>query len=396
MTLSLLCDILGGALALATLPGTLELIALTSASLFWKPAPPSDTPIPLNLAVVIPAHNEEATIPSCLESLMACDPGGHRFQPVVVADNCSDRTGLVASRMGARVLTRTDPERRGKGAALSHAFRLLLQEPFDAFIVVDADSRVDNNFISCLAGLFARGAMAVQCRYLPDATGRSLRSRLMNLALISFHVVRPRGRSMLGFSAGLFGNGFGLARGALLKVPYQAGSIAEDLEYHVSLVRHGIRVVFADATTAWSAFPQDENTATVQRSRWEGGRFRIMINSIPGLLRDCLRKKRAGTEALFDLLTLPLAFHVTLILLSAMAPPAPARGYAFVALGVVAFHVVSAIAIAGTRRDVMALLAAPPYIVWKLIKLPFILKTARKDARWVRTPRQNPREGKLL
>lgn len=392
MNLTGIWNISGAALALATLPGTLELLALTSASLFWKAAPVTDAPSPLNLAVVIPAHNEEKNIRPCLESLMACDSGENRFQPVVVADNCTDQTHRIASRMGARVITRNDPGKRGKGYALSFAFRILLNEPFDAFIVLDADSRVDNNFICCLAAIFKSGAKAVQCRYLPAETDQSLRGRLMNLALISFHVIRPRGRSRLGASAGIFGNGFGLSRHALLSVPYHPGSIAEDLEYHVSLVRHGLRVAFADATTVWSVFPEDEETATVQRSRWEGGRFRIMRSAIPDLLKDLLRGKRTGVEALFDLLTLPLAYHVILIVCSATAPSVLIRGYACAALGVVAFHVMSAIATAGTRKDAIALLAAPPYIIWKIIRLPFILKASRKHARWVRTPRRSPRK----
>lgn len=395
MVLTDIWNVSGTVLALATLPGTLELLALTSASLFWKAVPETDTPSSMNLAVVIPAHNEEKTIRPCLESLMACDPGENRFQPVVVADNCTDQTDRIAGRMGVRVITRTDSKLLGKGYALSFAFRILLDEPFDAFIVLDADSLVDNNFIRCLAAFFKSGADAVQCRYLPAAPDQSLRSRLMNLALISFHVIRPRGRSRLGFSAGLFGNGFGLSRRALLSMPYHPGSITEDLEYHVSLVRHGLRVAFADATTVWSVFPEDEETATVQRSRWEGGRFRIMRSAIPGLFKDLLRGKRGGMEALLDLITLPLAYHVILTVLAATAPSLPVRGYACAALVIVAFHVMSAIATVGTRKDAIALLAAPPYIVWKIIRLPFILNASRKHAGWVRTPRRNSRKETL-
>jgi hypothetical protein len=65
------------------------------------------------------------------------------------------------------------------------------------------------------------------------------------------------------------------------------------------------------------------------------------------------------------------------------------RSYAGFALGVVGFHIISAIVMAGTRHDAVALLSAPFYIIWKMFKLPFILKTAQKDARWIRTPRQS-------
>ena len=394
MNLTAAWDTLGFLLALATLPGSLELLTLTAAGLFWKPEPPLNFASALNLAVVIPSHNEEANIQSCLESLLACEFGGNRVQTVVVADNCTDRTAPIATRMGARVLNRNSADRRGKGFALSFAFEQLLKEPFDAFIILDADTLVEKNFIHCFADQFSRGAMAVQCRYLPADPGQSIRTGLMNLALIAFHVIRPRGRNRLGFSAGIFGNGFGLSRRALETTPYAPGSITEDLEYHISLVRNGHRVLFEDRTTVRSLFPEDETTASVQRSRWEGGRFRLMRSSIPILLKDLLRGKRPGLEALFDLTTLPLAFHVTLAILTALAFTGPVRGYACLALAVVCFHLISAIVAAGGWRDVAILLAAPGYMLWKIVRLPITFNASRKDAKWIRTPRQKRQKGK--
>lgn len=391
MNLSILWSVSGALIALAILPGTLELFFLTVASLFWKNAPAAETPSALNIAVVIPAHNEEHNIGPCIESLMACDSGTNRVQPVVVADNCTDDTAGKATVPGVHVLQRTDPEKQGKGHALSFAFIRLLKESFDAFIVLDADSLVEKNFILRFAALFHAGAMAVQCRYLPASTHHSLRARVMKIALLCFHIVRPRGRGRLGFSAGIFGNGFGLSREALELVPYHPSTIAEDLEYHISLTRKGVRVVFEDQTTVWSLFPGDESTATVQRSRWEGGRFRLMVNSIPALIGDLYRGKPSSLEALFDLLTLPLAFHVTLIVMAAIFSSGLFQGYAFWALGVVCFHVATAIIIAGNRKDIIALMVVPFYIIWKIIRLPIILKAAGKNTRWARTPRLKDR-----
>lgn len=395
MDVSVTWEAIGILLSLATLPGTIELFSLTAASIFWKSAPGKATSSGSNIAVVIPAHNEAAAIQECLGSLLACGVNPPRAHLIVIADNCTDQTSRKAAEMGARVMERTDPENRGKGHALSYTFRKLLAEPFDAFIVLDADSVVEKNFIDCFATLFSRGEDAVQCRYLPDAPDESSRSRLMNLALLAFHVIRPRGRAKLGFSSGIFGNGFGLSRHALETVPYHPGSIAEDLEYHISLVRHGVTVVFEDNTTVRTLFPHDESTASVQRSRWEGGRFRVMIGSVPYLIQDLFQGKSFCLEVLFDLLTLPLGYHVTLIVLSAVPPSVIGRIYASLAIGIVAFHVISAIVTAGSRQDLKALLIAPFYILWKIARLPLILKTSGKNATWVRTPRHEKRKVKI-
>ena len=388
MNMSVTWEVIGVFFALATLPGTLELFALTAASMFWKNTPTPEIPSSPNIAVVIPAHNEAATIQECLGSLQACRAETSRVQLIVVADNCTDQTVRKTTEMDARVLERNDPKNRGKGHALSYAFRKLLAEPFDAFIVLDADSVVETNFINRFSALFGNGANAVQCRYLPKAPDESLRSRLMNLALIAFHVIRPRGRAMLGFSSGIFGNGFGLSRHALEVVPYHPGSIAEDLEYHISLVRQGITVTFENNTTVRTLFPHDERTASIQRSRWEGGRFRVMADNVPNLVKEVFQGNRFCLEVLFDLLTLPLGYHVTLIALSAITPSAFGRIYACFAICVVGFHVISAIITAGSRQDFKALLVAPFYILWKIARLPLILKTTGKNATWVRTPRQ--------
>lgn len=61
------------------------------------------------ISVIIPAHNEESTIPcvvdACLEAAYQFDPAA---QVTVVADHCADRTAQLAEHAGATVLERWD------------------------------------------------------------------------------------------------------------------------------------------------------------------------------------------------------------------------------------------------------------------------------------------------
>src|SRR5712692_8125342 len=77
-------------------------------------------------AVVVPAHNEEQTIGPTLRSLLAIDYPRDRFEVVLVADNCTDRTARAGRRSGVRVLERHDSSSRGKGYALRWCFDALL------------------------------------------------------------------------------------------------------------------------------------------------------------------------------------------------------------------------------------------------------------------------------
>src|SRR5262245_26602086 len=54
------------------------------------------------LAILIPAHNEQAVIAATLRTLMPTVPVGSRV--VVVADNCTDSTAAIARECGAEVI----------------------------------------------------------------------------------------------------------------------------------------------------------------------------------------------------------------------------------------------------------------------------------------------------
>ncbi|MEP7338943.1 MAG: glycosyltransferase family 2 protein [Acidobacteriota bacterium] len=396
--LTILMAVIGVGLAALTLPGTIELLLLTLGGILPPRRNHAQTGdgAQLRLAIVAPAHNEAAGIQRCVRSLLSCEPASDKFAVAVVADNCTDNTAALAREAGARVLVRCDPERRGKGYALDFAFQMLLAEGYDAVIVVDADTLVDQNFTAEFRGLFAAGADAIQCRYTVNNAEASLRTRLMNIALFAFNVLRPRGRDRWGLSAGLLGNGFGLTGQTLRAVPYDAVSVVEDLEYHLRLVRTGRVVRFADGVTVKADMPAGGQGAKTQRARWEGGRLRMAAQSVPSLLMEILRGRIRLIEPLLELLLLPLAFHVVILLAALIPPFAPTRVYALCGLGVVALHIVAAIRVGGGGlKEFAALAAAPFYVAWKLVLIPATLRTARKDADWVRTERPGTEGEKL-
>jgi len=387
--------LLAAVFGLATLPGTVELALVTVGGLLpprrRRPRPDGGR---RRLAVVVPAHNEADGIARCVASLRACEPPSDAYSVVVVADNCTDATAERAAAAGARVLERHDTERRGKGYALEFAFDLLLAEGVEAIAVVDADTVVEAGFVAEVRTVLAEGADAVQTRYGVLNPEASLRTRLMNVALLAFNVLRPRGRDRWGLSVGILGNGFALTADTLRAVPYTAHSVVEDVEYHLALVRAGRAVRFVDRTTVRADMPVGGHGVRTQRARWEGGRLRMIAEMAPPLLREVVAGRRRLLEPLLELLLLPLAFHVALLGLALLVPVAASRIYACVGLGVVAVHVLGAVAVGGGgMRDLAALLAAPGYIVWKVALVPAIARASRKGAAWVRTERHGANGG---
>ncbi len=382
------------AVLLLTLPGTLELLALTLAAAFLKKRlqvsrihPEVSLP---RLAVVMPAHNEASGIGACVANLNASLKQAIGCELIVIADNCQDDTAAIAAEAGARVLVRQNDRRRGKGYALDYAFKTLLPEGFDGFIVVDADSRVDTGMVSEFQHAFAQGLDALQCRYRIANPEASRRARLLYIAWLAFNELRLLGREKLNVSVGILGNGFALSRAVLEAVPYEAGSIAEDMEYHLRLVAAGFQVHFLDTVAVLSDAPNQGDNAAVQRSRWEGGRFRLMAEHIPALFFSVLRGRIRMLEPLAELLLLPLAYHVLLLLMTLLMPWAFLQYYAIAGLLLVMAHVLLAIKGAGDGlTNIKALAAVPFYILWKLTLMPKLWRNARHDAQWQRTDREN-------
>src|ERR1700722_6182567 len=106
----------------------------------------------LKFDVIVPAHNEAAVIERTVSSLRKIDWPQDRFRILVIADNCTDVTAVLARQAGAVVLERHDANLRGKGYALNFAFQSSREQGFaDALVVVDADSEVSGNLLAAFA-----------------------------------------------------------------------------------------------------------------------------------------------------------------------------------------------------------------------------------------------------
>jgi cellulose synthase/poly-beta-1,6-N-acetylglucosamine synthase-like glycosyltransferase len=276
----------------------------------------------------------------------------------------------------------------GKGLALDHGFRHALSLGADAVLVIDADSVVSANLLRTVARAIRAGADAVQTRYQVANVDANFRTRLAALALLGMNVVRPRGRTRLGLSCGIFGNGFALSAATLRRVPYTANSLVEDLEYHLRLVQAGIRVEFLDHASVFGEMPEKSSAASTQRARWEGGRALMRMQWTMPLFKAALRGQGRMIEPLLDLLALPLASQVALLVVAVIIPIRWLRIYGILGLLIAVLYVVVAASLSSNPTDALrALAAAPGYLLWKVLMIPRTRLATRKDAAWIRTQR---------
>ena len=112
------------------------------------------------ISVIIPAHDEERYVGPTIAALCAAT----RFEVLVVANACSDRTAEVARAHGARVLS--TPVR-----GVSHARNLGARASGgEVLVFLDADTALPPAALDAIAAAVPARADYGTCRIRPDRT----------------------------------------------------------------------------------------------------------------------------------------------------------------------------------------------------------------------------------
>lgn len=376
------------------------LVALAACATSVTPRDEAGEPR-LRFDIVVPAHDEERGIGVTIANLQRLDYPKDRYRILVVADNCGDATARIAAEAGAVVLVRDEPARRGKGYALALGFdRAEADAVADAVVVIDADSTASPNLLRAFARRFEAGAGAVQASYGVRDPEASWRARLMVLALAIFHGLRSLGRERLGLSTGLRGNGMGFTRDVLRRVPADAFSIVEDVEYGIKLAEAGYRVGYVPEAQVLGDMAPRGAAAATQRRRWESGRAAIARAHAPRLLREGLARRDATRlDLAMDLLVPPLSSLALVALVGAATATvvhAALGGSATVlvpwllSMVFLTVYVLRGLSLSGAGpRGLLTLLWAPVYVAWKIgLRLR---RSPHGSQEWIRTARDGGR-----
>jgi len=349
----------------------------------------------LDLAVIIPAHNEELLIAGTVQALQQLVAPATRV--IVVADNCSDRTAEIARATGATVIERNDASRRGKGFALAFARDFLASAPPQAVFILDADCRVSRGKVEEIGSQAAALGEPVQSTNLLMApAGASPMVLVSNFAMIVKNLVRARGLYRLGGGITLFGTGMAFPWHIFAQAELATSEPVEDLRLALVLAQQGFRVHLSEDLQVTSAAAGIEDSLD-QRRRWEHG---FLANAarygVPSVAGGAMRRSRHLVTLGAHLLVPPLAllFLVAAVALLAALVLALWTGNAAPAVvlaGALSLAVaMTAIAWYREGRETLGLLTlarAPLYVLWKIpLYLGFF---ASRQTEWNRTRRLN-------
>lgn len=352
-----------------------------------------------SFAVVIPAHNEERLLLDTLRSCDALQYPTDKFTVYVIADNCTDNTAEIARQHGSTCLPRNDATLLGKGHALAFAFEQIPAEVYDAVVVLDADCRIAPNALTSFNACLIQGQKVLQAKCLAANPDDSPISYALAVGCLIENCLFYIPKSRLGLGVLLRGTGFALHKSVIGTFKWNAHSIAEDIEYSITLTRARLRIRYVADTAVYSVFPASPDQLIVQRTRWAGGNITGGRSKAVSLMAEGIR---AGNIPLIDvgftLLVLSRPLVLFLIFTAAVLAgfvfiedPTGASGpLATVALvelfGVVLYFGIAIVRLGLTAKRLSYLLKAPSVILM-LVAVSLRALIGFRVAGWGRTPR---------
>jgi cellulose synthase/poly-beta-1,6-N-acetylglucosamine synthase-like glycosyltransferase len=373
--------------------------ALCVARVFLRRRRCSSSPLPdtsclPRLLFLVPAHNEEQLIGSCVRSLRALRYPADRSEVVVIADNCTDRTAACARASGAACLERHDPAFPGKPRAIDWALTRVALEAHDAVIIVDADTMLDPEFAAAAASAAPLKDKVLQAYFdVANPQDSALTRMAAVLAAANFRFAYPLKRRV-GVNAPLLGNGMCIGTGVLAMHGWKAFTIAEDWELYALYTAQGVSIEGVEGARLFAQEACSLRQSSTQRQRWTAGKLTVAFGHLGALIRSrhiglCQKldsaaelsspgpvvhlSLAASASALIGLLHAPGAAW---LLVALWMPIARLAGYALVGLTTQP----------DPRRTAVAFLFLPIYAAWRLATALVSLKMVG-DATWVRTTR---------
>ncbi|MHB8962895.1 MAG: glycosyltransferase family 2 protein [Saccharofermentanales bacterium] len=224
-------------------------------------------------AVLVPARNEESVITGTVAMLGRQSYPRDKFDIIVLADNCTDRTADFAAQAGALVFERTNPAERSKAHAMKWFFEggHLKAGGYDAVCVVDADTILDEDFLREADRELAAGYPIVHGRCASINPYDSWTSSFMSVLLSFQNRIWHLPQSNL-FRSGFFaGTGVCITVRCIETTGWNIHTLVEDAEFGIQAVLAGGFVRYCDSAKFYVEQVTNFRDLWKQQRRWRTG-----------------------------------------------------------------------------------------------------------------------------
>jgi cellulose synthase/poly-beta-1,6-N-acetylglucosamine synthase-like glycosyltransferase len=263
-------------------------------------------------AIIIAARNEEMVIGNLIDSLMQQNYPRELYDVIVIADNCTDKTALIAAQHGAQVVERENLRERGKGYALNWFFDLLGKEgikQYDAFCIFDADNLADEDYLAAMNCHINAGDKILQGNretMNPSDTWVSGSYAIYFWTIIKIFM---KARQKLGLSGTVGGTGFAFTSDLIQETGWRTTTLTEDIEFSLQQILKGYEVVPAYDAVFYDEQPTTFRQSVRQRYRWTLGSIQCMEKFIgaylKGVFKGSLKQRFICFDQVLSLVSVP-------------------------------------------------------------------------------------------
>jgi cellulose synthase/poly-beta-1,6-N-acetylglucosamine synthase-like glycosyltransferase len=265
----------------------------------------------LQVVALVPAHNEEDTIASTIESLLSQHRRPDRI--VVICDNCTDGTfGVVSQYPVTAVRSVGNPH--GKSGALNQGWRRYATDA-DVVVCADADTVLPPNAVQMWLDEMRPGIGGISAQVV--MTGNGILERMQRAEFTKSTEIGLR----KGFVNVISGTGCCFSGEALREVsraapeqaPWSHASITEDFHLTYQIRRAGWQTIMSSSVQAHTAAMPTVRALWHQRIKWHVGTISDLMSFGVNKLtwRDWLKQAYGAILIVFWVL------YLTMILLSA-------------------------------------------------------------------------------
>ena len=265
-----------------------------------------------HFTILIPARNEEEVIKDAIQSFKRQKYPKDNYEIVVVINNTTDNTLGVCNAEGVRYIL-CERKIKNKGDALKEAFDRLKKEKTDAYIIMDADNVVNDEFLSEMNKSLNEGTLVAKSSMDIKAKENTWVSSSYAIYFFIQSILYSIPRNNIGASCAINGTGIMIKKEVIDKFGFNVRTITEDLEFMTLCALNNIKIKYVEGAICYAEHPSDFKVSMIQRRRWTKGIYEGFIIYFNSIIKNMI--KRPNIELLDSLFiySTPLILILSLI-----------------------------------------------------------------------------------
>lgn len=218
------------------------------------------------ISIIVPAHNEEHTIRTCIKSLISQKYTD--LSIIVVDDGSTDKTDAVVKSLqkAHKNIRYMRTDHVGKAAALNSALRHVKTEVFG---FIDADTYLTRGTLHDMVGYFGGKTASVTIAMKPSRVS----NLIQGIQKVEYMISSLTRKLLSHLDAGYYTPGFAIYKTDIIKKlgGFDEKNITEDLEIGMRLQEKGYKIENVIEKTAFTEVPSTFRELFRQRMRWYRG-----------------------------------------------------------------------------------------------------------------------------